>query len=151
MVLKYLSEEFHVWYRPQSNCSSTVQTLRVTFKFHALIFPEWRYAAMITGTTEFYISLMDHTSWAGAHTVWGKVISWSAHTPVAQSSSHLRSASVLVHACLLVWFNGIFDAGAQGHGCRRADSGWQSVFQLHTPSGNADAHDGFRSPLQAVI
>lgn len=29
--------------------------------------------AQITGTSEFYISLMDHSDWAGAHTVWGKV------------------------------------------------------------------------------
>ncbi|KAL6753982.1 hypothetical protein V8C86DRAFT_2713182 [Haematococcus lacustris] len=35
--------------------------------------PLYGTVAMITGTTEFYISLMDHSSWGGAHTVWGQV------------------------------------------------------------------------------
>ncbi|KAJ9525278.1 hypothetical protein QJQ45_020817 [Haematococcus lacustris] len=34
--------------------------------------PLYGTVAMITGTTEFYISLMDHSSWGGAHTVWGQ-------------------------------------------------------------------------------
>uniref|UniRef100_A0A7S0RAT8 ShKT domain-containing protein n=1 Tax=Chlamydomonas leiostraca TaxID=1034604 RepID=A0A7S0RAT8_9CHLO len=39
----------------------------------AKVVPKEGYVAMITGTTEFYISLMDHSSWGGAHSVWGKV------------------------------------------------------------------------------
>ncbi|KAF5843818.1 hypothetical protein DUNSADRAFT_5055 [Dunaliella salina] len=42
--------------------------------------PKYGHAAMILGTTEFYIALMDHLEWAGAHSVWGKVEERSMET-----------------------------------------------------------------------
>ena len=50
-------------------------------------------ACMIPGTREFFIALVDHDEWGGAHTVWGEVSTPSLPQAVGVKDGHTGRAS----------------------------------------------------------